>query len=119
MEKKTIYLHYPGHPELNSRIRDYDLSKKHFTGYFNNSPTRFDLDAIWKVYKWSDYASLNMETAGTILCWTWTGLVIASELSSDSYLYEAKARDFEPSADHEKKPAEKATIVKIGNRFAE
>ncbi len=45
VDKKIIYLTYPGHPELNSRIRNYELSKKHFTGYFNNSPTRFDLDS--------------------------------------------------------------------------
>ncbi len=124
VDKKIIYLTYPGHPELNSRIRNYELSKKHFTGYFNNSPTRFDLDAIWKVYKWSDYAALNMETAGTILCWTWTGLVIASELTSDSYYYYgteygAKTRDADAAAESSVTPAEKAPAFKLGNRFAE
>ena len=124
VDKKIIYLNYVGHPELNARIRNYDLSKKHFTGYFNNSPTRFDLDAIWKVYKWSDYAALNMETAGTILCWTWTGLVIASELTSDSYYYYgteygAKTRDADAAAESSVTPAEKAPAFKIGNRFSE
>ena len=118
VDKKIIYLTYPGHPELNSRIRNYELSKKHFTGYFNNSPTRFDLDAIWKVYKWSDYAALNMETANTILCWTWAGLVIASELSADNYYYyEAKTRVADGSADNAA-PVEQHAI-RVGNRFAE
>ena len=118
VDKKVIYLNYPGHPELNSRIRNYDLSKKHFTGYFNNSNTRFDLDAIWKVYKWSDYAALNMETAGTILAWTWTGLVVASEIASDSYYYydyEARTR----GENIDEMPKEKAPSIKLGNRFAD
>ena len=120
VDKKVIYLEYPGHSELNARIRDYNLKKKHFTGYFNNSATRFDLDAIWKAYKWSDYAKLNTATVGTILCWTWVGLEVFAAVSSDNYYYyEAKGRGFDASTNSNADSTEKVPIIKIGNRFVE
>lgn len=122
VEDKVIYLTYPGHPELNSRIRDYKLSKKSFSGYFNNSSAHFDLDAISKVYSWSDYAKLNMSTANTILAWTWTGLVIASELSSDNYYYYSREIDTdgdENSTRRGAQPVDKEYNFTVGNRFNE
>ncbi len=119
VDDKVIHLYYPGYAELNVSIRNYDLSKQHFTGYFNNSPTRFDLNAIWKVYKWSDYASLNMETAGNILAWTWTGLVIASELSSDSYYYSRELGTDDDQQGINVLPMDKEHSFTLGNRFAE
>ena len=81
-DNNIIKLYYEDHPELNANIREYNLSKNHFTGYFNNSNIQFDLDATWKVYKWSDYATL-----GTGIAWNWQGQTVIPELSSDSYYF--------------------------------
>lgn len=45
----VIYLSYPGTPELNTSISEYQMNNRIFTGYFINAMDRFAL------YKWADY----------------------------------------------------------------
>lgn len=108
---KTIYLTYPKHPNYNVRISDYELTKKHFTGRFNDSSTHFDLHNIWQLYKWSDYASLN---TSYFLAWTWVGLDVASTIAYDSYYWTRDAANEETPI-----PMEDGHTIQMGNRFAE
>lgn len=82
-DNKKLYLHYEYHPELNTIIREYNLNKNHFTGYFNNSNIQFDLNTSWKDYKWGDYATLYTGTA-----WKFDGQMVLPDLPSDSYYFD-------------------------------
>lgn len=112
---KTIYLRYPHAPK--SEIRDYKLKKEHFYGHFNNSATEFDLRAISKVYRWSDYANLNLYTAYegvSFLCWLDNITTPYYYYNYNSYrpgYYWAKTRDANGQEDPEK-PA-----IQLGNRY--
>lgn len=110
-----IRISYPTNPDFNVTIRDYDLSKQRFTGYFNNSTTRFDLHAIEKWYDWWDYAQLNTERA---IYWTWVGTTVIGAFTYDNYYY-TKTRNGETPVDSLGNPIEVRTPVHIGNRFAE
>ncbi len=117
---KNIILNYPVNPEYNVTIKngEYDLSKKHFMGYFNNSTTRFDLMATSKFYSWWDYARLNTYRA---IYWTWVGAETIAMLGDDyyNYYYYGKTRSGEVPVDSAGTPVEVRTPVQIGNRFAE
>ena len=67
IDKQKIFITYPGHSEYNRFIRDYSLKKDHFTGYIGD--THFDLDKVWKYYKWYDYAALYATQTLAVLCW--------------------------------------------------
>ena len=61
-----VYLYYIGERELDTVIRDYRLSSSYFTGYFNDSNTRFSLRKYrdyydWDPY-WDDYGTYNHGT---------------------------------------------------------
>lgn len=111
-----IYLKYPNEPNFNVTIRDYDLTKKHFTGYFNNSKKRFDLRAVDKYYSWWDYARLNTERA---IYWTWVGVEVIGVLTYDNYYYANTRADGTPVNASDSTATEGRMPVRIGNRFAE
>ena len=69
VDKKRITLTYPGHEEYSFSISKYDytLKKDHFTGWIGD--TYFDLDKVWKYYKWYDYAARYAATGVAILYW--------------------------------------------------
>ena len=100
----VIFLTYPGYPEYNTSIRNYRLSDRHFTGYFTNSTSPFDL--INRLY--SSYGYVYLE-------WGWDG-----GYYYDGYYYEpyyAKTRGVE-ATDSVGKPTE-GHVTKIGSRLSE
>lgn len=55
IHNQNIYLYYAGEKELDTVIRDYRLNSSYFTGYFNNSTTRFSLSKYRDYYEWDPY----------------------------------------------------------------
>lgn len=106
-----IFLTYPGYPEYDTTIRDYRLNNNHFTGYFINSSTPFDLIKIADYYNWYDYDYLYRSHGYVYLEWDWDG----------AYYYDtyyAKMRKAKATADNAGKPSV-GRITKRGSRFAE
>ena len=123
VKNKKIYLYYPGYPEYEACIRDYELKKEHFYGYFGfrENSAKFDMEKVWKYYKWTDYLKRYTEAAITVLYWT-------TEILYDeySYYYGAKTRGTETgdgpiilSNGEEAKPVGEDRPIRIFNRFAE
>lgn len=107
---KVIYITYPGYPEYNAVIRDYKMKKKHFTGYIGN--TYFDLDKVWKYYKWYDYAGLYTAQAVGVLLW----------VAEDYYYYSSAygpTRSIEALDNMGGHPIGDQLPIRIYNRFAE
>lgn len=57
IKDRILYLEYPHNPELNTAIYDYKMREDYFTGYFENSSTKFRLHKISDYYSWDDYES--------------------------------------------------------------
>lgn len=111
VDKKILYINYPGYPEYNAYIHDYKLKKKHFTGYFGNSNTSFDLIKLEKYYKWYDYAGRYAAAGAAFLLWV---------AADDFYYYD----DYYPTgratgADMPNDSISDVLPIKIYNRFAE
>lgn len=66
IDKQKIFITYPKYGQ-SYVIRDYVMKKDHFTGYIGD--THFDLDKVWKYYKWYDYAALYASNTLAVLCW--------------------------------------------------
>ena len=114
--EKDIYLTYPNNPSLSVTIKDYKLKKDHFYGHFPNSTTEFDLRAIDKVYRWGDYARLNLYDGVAFLCWLSDLAAYDSYYYYDDYShgYHWATRSVD---DQDSEQAIKA--IRIGNRFNE
>ena len=111
----VIFLTYPGYPEYNTSIRNYRLSDRHFTGYFTNSTSPFDLLKIQNYYNWADYDRLYSSYGYVYLEWGWDG-----GYYYDGYYYEpyyAKTRGVE-ATDSVGKSTE-GRVTKIGSRLSE
>ena len=117
--KKDIYITYPNNPGLSMQIKDYKLKKDHFYGHFPNSTTEFDLHAIEKVYKWSDYARLNLYDGVAFLCWLSDLADCVPYYYYDDYYhgYHWATRSIDGSDSEDNNQSIKA--IQIGNRFAE
>lgn len=119
-----INLTYPGYPEYNTTIRDYRLNNNHFTGYFGDTNSHFDLIKIADYYSWYDYDYLYRSHGYTYIEWTWDGGYYYDGIYYD-YDYDygygyAKTRKAESGeTEPAEKPAQGGRITKIGNRFAE
>ena len=50
-----VYLYYNGESELNTVIYDYRLSNANFSGYFDDSNSRFSLRKYRDYYNWDPY----------------------------------------------------------------
>lgn len=97
VENGIVSIYYPGYPEYNTFIRDYRLDNDYFSGYLGDSGTRFRLSKIRDYYDWSYYYGYDYHF------WDW------------DYYY-GKTR----SADSGEIPfGDGATIIKVGNRYAE
>ena len=106
-----ITLNYPGYPEYNTSIRNYRLNNNHFTGYFPNSRSPFDLIKMADFYSWYDYDNLYRTHGYVYLEWDWSGVYYY-----DDYYY-AKTRSTE-ATDSVGKPTE-GRVTKIGSRLSE
>ena len=106
-----ITLNYPGYPEYNTSIRNYRLNNNHFTGYFPNSSSPFDLIKMADYYNWYDYDNLYRTHGYVYLEWDWSGVYYY-----DDYYY-AKTRSTE-ATDSVGKPAT-GRVTKIGSRLSE
>lgn len=113
---KDIYLTYPNNPSLSVTIKDYKLKKEHFYGHFPNSKTEFDLYAIDHVYKWSDYAQLNLYTGVAFLCWLSDLAAYDPYCYYDDYYhgYHWATRSID-----DQKSDQTIKAIRIGNRFNE
>ena len=86
------------------------MKKKHFTGYIGN--TYFDLDKVWKYYKWYDYAGLYTAQAVGVLLW----------VAEDYYYYSSAygpTRSIETLDNMGGHPIGDQLPIRIYNRFAE
>ena len=111
VDKKVLYINYPGYPEYNARIYDYRLKKKHFTGRFGNSSTTFDLIKIEKYYKWYDYLNQYAKAGAAILLWT------TLEAFIDYYDYYPSVRSTEPNPPTD--TMNDVLPIRIYNRYVE
>ncbi|MBQ2535289.1 MAG: hypothetical protein Q4D25_04660 [Bacteroidales bacterium] len=113
-----INLTYPGYPEYNTTIRDYRLNNNHFTGYFGNTDSYFDLIKIADYYSWYDYDYLYRTNHYTYIEWGWDGGYYYNGVYYDyGYAKTRKAEDTNKAS--VEKPAQGGRVTKIGNRFAE
>ena len=109
---------YPGYPEYNTTIRDYRLNNNHFTGYFGNTDSYFDLIKIADYYSWYDYDYLYRTNHYTYIEWGWDGGYYYNGVYYDyGYAKTRKAEDTNKAS--VEKPAQGGRVTKIGNRFAE
>ena len=112
IDHKTIYITYPGYAGYNCVIRDYEMKKKHFTGYIGN--THFDLDNLEKEYKWYDYAARYVATGTAVLLW----LADDTYYYYDDYYYGTRSTSAD-MLDENGKPAGDMMPIRIYNRFAD
>lgn len=112
IDHKTIYITYPGYPEYNCVIRDYEMKKKHFTGYIGNTP--FDLNNLEKDYKWYNYAARYVATGTAILLW----MADDTYYYYDDYYYGTRSTSA-GMLDEIGKPAGDMMPLRIFNRYAE
>jgi hypothetical protein len=125
IDNKKIYINYPNY---SCRIDEYDMGKKHFTGYIGNTP--FDLYNVEKDYKWYDYAGFYTASVavGTtaVLLWAWDSTTPIYYDDYYGYGY-AKTRGTEASEASpitlpdgtQVQPAGENCPIRIFNRFAE
>jgi hypothetical protein len=122
IDHKTIFITYPGHAEYNCVIRDYNMQKKHFTGYIGDTP--FDLTKIEKYYKWYDYVGRYVATGTAILLWMADDTYYYYDDYYDSYAKTRPEMDTRTTSagawnDGKGKPVGDMKPLRIYNRYAE
>ncbi len=109
-----VYLYYIGERELDTVIRDYRLSSSYFTGYFNDSNTRFSLRKYRDYYDWDPY----WDDYGTYNHGTGYGYYYRDDWYYDDDFYYARTRSAAPAIDTEELKADgKEFTIHYGNRF--
>ena len=110
IRNQNIYLYYAGEKELDTVIRDYRINSSYFTGYFNNSNTRFSLSKYRDYYEWDPYwDDYGHSGYGYYDRYDW--------YYDDDYRY-ARTRSAAPAIDAEELKADgKDFTIRYGNRF--
>lgn len=100
-----IYLYYcsPDDWNLDTWIRDYDMSNSRFTGYFENSSSRFELRKYESYFNWTVWIDIYGDY-------------------NDGYGYGYGYREgyvYSPTRANDDSASVKPAIIKMGSRFLE